>query len=158
MGCLLAYSAASLCALGMLTCCTCVVRPQSVGPGISWAFCLSFALQVALVLRVPGVLFSSTIHTLRDGVSPAGSRLVCPRSERRCSVFSFPFGLFLHVSPALRDAVTVWVRCWLGTPADSRGCCNLFSFVPLSEASLRTLSYRCVSWWSSLRPRVFGYP
>ena len=33
------------------------------------------------------VLFSPTIHTLRDGVTPAGSRLVCPRSKRRCSVF-----------------------------------------------------------------------
>ena len=33
------------------------------------------------------VLFSPTVHTLRDGGTPAGSRLVCPRSERRCSVF-----------------------------------------------------------------------
>ena len=29
------------------------VRPQSVGPRGSWASCLSFALQLALVLRVP---------------------------------------------------------------------------------------------------------
>ena len=34
------------------------------------------------------VLFSAMVHTLRDGVTPAGSRLVCPRSERRFSVFS----------------------------------------------------------------------
>ena len=27
-----------------------------------------------------------------------------------------------------------------------------------SEASLRALSYRWVSWWSSLRPSVFGCP
>ena len=33
------------------------------------------------------VLFSPMVHTLRDGVIPAGSRLVCPRSERRFSVF-----------------------------------------------------------------------
>ena len=33
------------------------------------------------------VLFSPTIHNLHDGVTPEGSRLVCPRSERRCSVF-----------------------------------------------------------------------
>ena len=50
----------------------------------------------------------------------------------------------------------------LGAPAASRGCCTLFSlwlgFESLSEASLRALSYRCVSWWSSLRPRVFGCP
>ena len=31
-------------------------------------------------------------------------------------------------------------------------------FEPLSEASLHALSYRCVSWWSSLRPRIFGCP
>ena len=28
------------------------------------------------------------VHTLRDWVTPAGSRIVCPRSERRFSVFS----------------------------------------------------------------------
>ena len=28
------------------------------------------------------------VHTLRDGVTPAGSRLACPRSERRFGVFS----------------------------------------------------------------------
>ena len=76
--------------------------------------------------------------------------------------FPFSFGLFLLLVPALRDEVTIWVRCWLGVPADSRGCCALLSlwlgFEPLSEASLCALSYRCVSWWSSLRPRVFGYP
>ena len=108
------------------------------------------------------VLFSPMVHTLRDGVTLAGSRLVCPRSERRLVCFPFPFGLFLHVVPALRDEVTIWVRCWLGAPAASRGCCTLFSlwlgFEPLSEASLRSLSYGCVCWWSSLRPRVFGCP
>ena len=31
------------------------------------------------------VLFSPMVPTLRDGVTPAGSRLVCPRSERRFS-------------------------------------------------------------------------
>ena len=31
------------------------------------------------------VLFSPVVHTLCDGVTPAGSRLVCPRSERRFS-------------------------------------------------------------------------
>ena len=25
--------------------------------------------------------------------------------------FLFPFGLFLHVVPALSDEVTIWVRC-----------------------------------------------
>ena len=37
--------------------------------------------------KVRWVLFSPMVHTLRDGVTPAGSRLVCPRSERRFSVF-----------------------------------------------------------------------
>ena len=31
------------------------------------------------------VLFSPMVHALRNGVTPAGSRLVCPRSERRFS-------------------------------------------------------------------------
>ena len=31
------------------------------------------------------VLFSPMVHALRDGVTPAGSRLVCHRSERRFS-------------------------------------------------------------------------
>ena len=34
------------------------------------------------------VLFSHMVHNLRDGVTAAGSRLVCPRSERRFNVFS----------------------------------------------------------------------
>ena len=59
------------------------------------------------------VLFSHMVHNLRDGVTPAGSRLVCPRSERRFHMFfSFLFGLFLRVVTALRDVVTIWVRCW----------------------------------------------
>ena len=37
------------------------------------------------------VLFSHMVHNLRDGVTPVGSRLVCPRSERWFSVFLFPF-------------------------------------------------------------------
>ena len=32
------------------------------------------------------------VHTLRDGVTPVGSRLVGPQSERRFHVFPFPFG------------------------------------------------------------------
>ena len=82
------------------------------------------------------VLFSPMVHTLRDGVTPAGSRLVCPRSERRFSVFSL----------SLRDEVTIWVRCWLGARRLS-WVLHPFSlwlgFEPLSEASFRALSYRC---------------
>ena len=108
------------------------------------------------------VLFSPMIHTLHDGVTPAGSRLVCPRSERRFSVFSlslwavsscchYPSGCSHLTGQVLvwRPRRWSWVlrpfSLWLG-------------FEPLSEASLRALSYRWVSWWSSLRPRVFGCP
>ena len=32
------------------------------------------------------ILFSTRVPYLRDGVTPAGSRFVCPQSKRRCSV------------------------------------------------------------------------
>ena len=45
------------------------------------------------------VLFSHMVHNLRDGVTPAGSRLVCPRSERRFKVFSLSLlGCFFVLS------------------------------------------------------------
>ena len=77
------------------------------------------------------VLSSPMVHTLRDGVTPAGSRLVCPRSERRYSV-------------------TVWVKCVGQFPLlrDRRLSLVLrpfslwMGFEPLSEASLRALSLR----------------
>ena len=50
-----------------------------------------------LVYWFQWLLFSTRVPYLRDGVTPAGSRNICPRSERR---FSVPFcvrytGLFL---------------------------------------------------------------
>ena len=65
------------------------------------------------------VLFSPMVHTLRDGVTPAGSRLVCPRSERRFSVFSLslwavffvlslPFGI---VSPYGSGVLVSFLLC-----------------------------------------------
>ena len=39
-----------------------------------------------LVLWFQWLLFSTRVPYLRDGVTPAGSRIVCPRSERRFSV------------------------------------------------------------------------
>ena len=77
------------------------------------------------------VLFSPMVHTLRNGVTPAGSRLVCPRSERRFSVTILVkcVGQF----PLLRDRQLSLVlrpfSLWMG-------------FEPLSEASLRALSLR----------------
>ena len=71
--------------------------------------------------------------------------------------FPFPF-----VIPALQDEVTIWVRCWLGAPADSRGCCALYPYGWASDLCLRLLFASCPTgvfpWWSSLRPRVFGCP
>ena len=37
------------------------------------------------------VLFTSRVRNLRDGVTPAGPRLLVPRSDRRFSLFLFPF-------------------------------------------------------------------
>ena len=62
--------------------------------------------------------------------------------------FLFPFGLFLHGVPALRDKVTLWVRCVGQFPLlrDRRLSLVLcpvslwMGFEPLSEASLRALS------------------
>ena len=45
-----------------------------------------------LVYLFKWVLFSTRVPNLRDGVTPAGSRIVCPQSERR-------FG------------VPIWIRC-----------------------------------------------
>ena len=53
--------------------------------------CLSPSIRL-WVYWFQWLLFSTRVPYLRDGVTPAGSRIVCPRSERR---FSVP----------------VWVRC-----------------------------------------------
>ena len=83
-------------------------RPQFVGPGGSWAFCLSFVLQLALFLKVPvGSLLPYGSHPSRWGVE---ALFVLDRNEGSVC-FLFPFGLFLRVVPALRDEVTIWVRC-----------------------------------------------
>ena len=115
----------------MLPCCTCGCAPTTcwtkgfVGflpvlrppPGSSSASCGGFS--------------SPMVPTLRDGVTPAGSRLVCPRSERRFRV-------------------TIWVRCVGQFPLwrDRRLSLVLrpfslwMGFEPLSGASLRPLSLR----------------
>ena len=63
-----------------------VVGTLAVGPGVSYASWLSFVLHQALGLLVPVATLSTRVPYLRDGVTPAGSRIVCPRSERRFSV------------------------------------------------------------------------
>ena len=121
------------------------MRPQSVGPGGSWASCLSFTLPLALVLQVPvGSLLPYGSHPSRWGhpcgvevsLSSIGTKVWC--------VFSFPLGCFFVLSLpfgmkspygsgvfVLRDRRWSWVlrpfSLWMG-------------FEPLSEASLRALS------------------
>ena len=113
------------------------------------------------------VLFSHMVHNLHDGITLAGLRLVCPRSERRFGIFSFlTFGLFLRVVTTLQDIVTIWVRCVGRFPLmrDQRLSLVLrpFSFWIGFDLCLRLLfapcCYRRISWWPSLRPRVFGCP
>ena len=70
------------------------------------------------------VLFSPMVPNLRDGVTPAGSRLVCPRSERWFSV-------------------TIWVRCNGQFPGWASNLCLRLLFAPCLSG--------CVSRWSSLR-------
>ena len=136
------------------------MHPQSDGPGDSWAFCLSFALQLALVLPVSvGSLLTYGSHPSRWG-HPCGVEASLSLIGTKVLCISFPFGLCLHVVTALRDGhhmgqVLVWRAgrwSWVLRPFSWLG------FEPLSEASLRALSYRWVSWWSSRRPRVFGCP
>ena len=113
------------------------------------------------------VLFSPMVHTLRDGVTPAGSRLVCPRSGRRFSVFSLslwavffvlslPFGI---MSPYGSGVLVSFLFC---ATDGCRWCCALSPYGWASNLCLRLLfapfPYRCVSWWTSLRTRVFGWP
>ena len=47
--------------------------------------CLSPSIKL-LVYWFQWLLFSTGVPYLRDGVTPAGSRIVCPRSERRFSL------------------------------------------------------------------------
>ena len=59
--------------------------------GWAWGFLLHACPSPSIGLLVywfQWLLFSSRVPYLRDGVTPAGSRIVCPRSERR---FSLPF-------------------------------------------------------------------
>ena len=73
-----------------------------LGQGFSYASCLPFALLGLLVYWFLWLLFSTWVPHLRDGVTPAGSRIVCPRSERRfsLSIWVRYTGQFLAGPPA----------------------------------------------------------
>ena len=63
-----------------------VVRTLTVGPGVHMLpTCPSPSIRL-LVYWLQWLLFSTRVPYLHDGVTPAGSRVVCPRSERRFSV------------------------------------------------------------------------
>ena len=73
---------------------------------LGWGFLMlpacpspSFGLLVYWFLWL---LFSTRVPYLRDGVTPAGSRIVCPRSERRfsLSIWARYTGQFLAGPPA----------------------------------------------------------
>ena len=69
-----------------------VVRTLAVGTGfLMLPACPSPSFGL-LVYWFLWLLFSTWVPYLRDGVTPAGSRIVCPRSERRFSL-------------------SIWVRC-----------------------------------------------
>ena len=115
----------------------------------------------------PWILFSHMVHTLRNGVTPAGSRLVCPRSERRFRVFCLSLlGCFFMLSLSFG----IWSPYGSGVLVGSHFCATdvcrwCFTLSPSGWASnlcLRLLlapcHCSCVYWWSSLRTRVFGCP
>ena len=97
----------------MLPCCTCGCAPTVCWTKGFVAFLPVLRSSLLWFCRFLWVLFSHMVHNLRDGVTPAGSRLVCPRSVRRFSVFSLsllgcffvlslPFGIWLpYVSGVL---------------------------------------------------------
>ena len=122
--------------------------PQSAGPGDSWAFACPSPSSLLWFCKFWWVLFSPMVHTLRNGVTPAGSRLVCPRSERRfsvCSLSLWAVSSCCHYPSGcshLTGQVLVWrAHRWSGVLHPFSLC---LGFKPLSEASLRALSYRWV--------------
>ena len=130
----------------MLPCCTCGCVPT-----VCWAKGFVAFLPVLCSPAVSGYAgscgFSSPVWftTFAMG-SPLRSRgwFVLDRYEGLVC-FLFPFGLFLHVVTALRDIVTIWVRCVGRFPlmprptvvAGASPFLLLDGLRPLSEASLR---------------------
>ena len=73
-----------VCCLALLWLCA----PLRLGLGfLMLPACLSPSIGL-VVYWFQWLLFSTRVPYLRDGATPAGSRIVCPRSERR---FSLPF-------------------------------------------------------------------
>ena len=84
-----------------------------------------------LVCLFQWVLFSTRVPNLRDGVTPAGSRIVCPRPERR---FRVP----------------VWIRCTGQFPGWISHLCLRRLCVPYPSG--------CVARWSLALSSVLHCP
>ena len=108
------------------------------------------------------VLFSHMVHTLRNGATPAWSRLLCPRSERRFSVFSLSLlGCFFVLSLPFGILSPYGSVVLVGSHfCATDGCCWCFALSPgwALNLCLRLILAAChcrsVSCWSSLRTRV----
>ena len=121
-----------------------VVRTLAVGPGVSYASCLPFRL---LVYWFRWLLFSTRVPYLRDGVTPAGSRIVCLFVLDRNEGLVSPFGSGTLVSS------------WLDLPPLSTGifapCRGLgLSFVPYPLFCRLGLVPRSVAQLCALQPLV----
>ena len=119
----------------MLTCCACGCGPPFVGPRVLLPSCLSFALQLSLVMQFPvGSLLPYGSQPSRWGLPYGVEAGLFSIGTKVWYVFSFPFGLFLRVVTALLVIVTMWVRCV------GRFTLMLGLRLSLSDASLSTLS------------------
>ena len=126
-----------------------------------------------LVCLFQWVLFSTRVPYLRDGVTPPGSRIVCPRSERR---FSVPIwvrhtGQFLvgpHTSvcgisarPVPQGVLPGGPRCvhelWLSLALSSVLHCPMLGFSVASQTLATGLGLSLVpypsSYWLGFEPR-----
>ena len=97
------------------------------------------------------VLFYYMVHNLRDGVIPAWSRLVCPRSVRRFTVFSLPllgcFFMLSHYSSGHSQHMgQVLVGSHLCTTDGCRLCFDLSPSGWASNLCLRLLLSPCHYW------------
>ena len=88
--------------------------PDYPSPSIRlWVYCFQW------------LLFSTRVPYLCDGVTPAGSRFVCPRSKRRCSVPVWVRSTLdlTPLSAASLRALSLWVCCQMVLPVSvSFGC------------------------------------
>ena len=103
-----------------------VVRTLAVGPGVLMLPACPSPSFGLLVYWFLWLLFSIRVPYLRDGVTPAGSRIVCPRSERRfsLSIWVRYTGQFLAGPPA---SVCGYLRA-----LSLRVCCQVVLAVSLT--------------------------